>query len=104
MGFGRGKKVKNNRKPVGVCDRTAMFYNFKDLVKQYEWYGNKLMWTGLMVGMDEVDTPNENLRPYKIRPNEGKVPLNNRPPQEPTYMPPYDEAIKNLIKSSDFQG
>ena len=58
---------------LGICDKTQFVYQHKDLVKQMEWRGNALVWTGFMVGFDQVDTPNEQLRPPIFPPD--PVPL-----------------------------
>lgn len=52
----------NRPEAVGVCDRSGFVYMRKDLVKQMEWVGDSLVWTGLYVGPDQLDTPNEQLR------------------------------------------
>lgn len=100
---GLGDHVRNKRKPVSCCDRSGFLYNTSDMVKQMEWRGNKLQWTGLMVGYDQVDTPNENLRPFQPR-REGVVPPNTRPLQVSGVYPPfygptlsYQEAYQKLV-------
>lgn len=42
------------------CDRSWKMY--EQLHKQYEWAGDQKIWTGLWVGLDELDHPNEQLR------------------------------------------
>ena len=50
---GWGKKVRDKKRGgICFCDRTEMAYNYGDLVKEYEWRGNSLVWNGLMVGHD----------------------------------------------------
>ena len=84
-----GKHVRDKKKLVGASDRSGFLYNTCDLVKQMEWRGNSLKWTGLMVGRDELDIPNENLRPFKADPKEGVLPPNNRPFQFTGTNPPF---------------
>jgi hypothetical protein len=48
---------------VAMCDYSQMIFNRKDLVKQMEWRGNALVWTGFYVGRPFVDEPNQQLRP-----------------------------------------
>ena len=38
------------------CDRSWKMY--EELHKQYEWAGDQKIWTGLWVGLDELDKPN----------------------------------------------
>jgi hypothetical protein len=52
--------IKKNPKKagvLGVCDRTGFICNRGDLVKQMQWAGNSLIWTGLLVYKEEVDPP-----------------------------------------------
>jgi hypothetical protein len=64
----RGEYVKKNLiEPVGVCDYSGFFFSKSDLVKQYEWRGNQLVWTGAIVGRPFVDEPNEQNRPPQIK-------------------------------------
>ena len=79
----RGKRFKIDiRNPLrsALCDKTQLNMRHCDLVKQYEYYGDTLTWTGYMVGKWYVDKPNPSLRPVKLKPD--PVPLTNpRPPQ-----------------------
>lgn len=47
---------------LGICDKTGFVFNRKDLIRQMEWRGNALVWTGFYVGRCYADTPNEQLR------------------------------------------
>ena len=58
---------KNVIEPVGVCDYSGFFFSKSDLVKQYEWRGNQLVWTGAIVGRPFVDEPNQQNRPPQIK-------------------------------------
>ncbi len=53
----------NNSEALGICDRTGFPYLRKDLVKQMEWMGDSLQWTGFYVGYDVLDVPNQQNRP-----------------------------------------
>lgn len=75
----RGEYVKKNViEPVGVCDYSGFFFSRSDLVKQYEWHGNQLVWTGAIVGRPFVDEPNEQNRPPQIK-GDPKAVQNPRP-------------------------
>ena len=75
----RGEYVKKNViEPVGVCDYSGFPFSRSDLVKQYEWRGNQLVWTGAIVGRPFVDEPNEQNRPPQIK-GDPKVVQNPRP-------------------------
>lgn len=53
----------------GICDYSGFPFLVKDLVKQMEWRGNALVWTGFLVGRPYVDTPNEQNRPPILPPD-----------------------------------
>ncbi len=66
----QGKRVTINFKnpeALGICDYSGFVFNHSDLVKQMEWRGSSLVWTGMMVGRPYLDTPNEQNRPPKIK-------------------------------------
>lgn len=54
---------------LAICDRTGFIFKRKDLVRQLEWRGNRLEWTGLLVGRPYLDEPNEQLRPPPLKPD-----------------------------------
>jgi hypothetical protein len=58
------------------CDRSGEM--FERLVKQYEYAGDELVWTGLWVGKKYLDKPQEQLRPPIIG-DDPKPLLNPRP-------------------------
>lgn len=78
MGKVFGKYVENDEEFVSVSDISGFFYNCKDMVKQMEYRGNNLVWTGLMVGKDEVDEPQPQNKPFKAK-KEINFPENYRP-------------------------
>ena len=90
---GRGRFVrKNSLEPVGVCDYSGFLFSKSDLVKQYEWRGNDLVWTGAIVGRPFVDEPNQQNRPPQIK-GDPKALQNPRPFGIETPQGP--EAIGN---------
>jgi len=52
---------------LGVCDESDFVFNRKDLVKQMEWRGNRLVWTGFYKGKPFVDQPQEQLRSPAVK-------------------------------------
>lgn len=68
----KGRWVKiNSRNPDAVarCDRSGLLCNYKDLVKQYDYRGTGLIWTGLYVNKYFLDKPNpQNMNPV-IKPD-----------------------------------
>ncbi len=68
----KGKYVRinpSNPEALGVCDYSGFYFNRKDLVKQMEWRGNALVWTGFLVGRPFADKPNEQNRPPILPPD-----------------------------------
>lgn len=79
----KGKYVTinpNNPSALGICDESGFVFNHKDLVKQMEWRGDNLVWTGLMVGKPYVDKPSQQNRPPLVK-NDPKAIKNPRPPE-----------------------
>ena len=75
----RGSYVrKGSTEPVGVCDFSGFWFSHSDLVKQMEYRGNSLVWTGFMVGRPFLDIPNQQARPPLVK-ADPKVVINPRP-------------------------
>ncbi len=68
-----------NPEALGICDYTGMVHLRKDLVRQMEWRGNRLVWTGYYVGRDYVDQPNPQLKTPILPPD--PVPVKDPRPQ-----------------------
>ena len=89
--------------PIGTCDYSGFPFSRSDLVKQYEWRGNQLVWTGAIVGRPFVDEPNEQNRPPQIK-GDPKAVQNPRPFGIETPQGP--EAIGNsspvILKNINF--
>ncbi len=64
--------------PIGTCDYSGFLFSKSDLVKQYEWRGKQLVWTGEIEGRPFVDEPNEQNRPPQIK-GDPKAVQNPRP-------------------------
>lgn len=98
MGFvnrWKGKYVDidyENPSPLGVCDYSGFVFNHKDLHKQMEWRGDRLVWTGFMVGTPFLDEPNQQSRPPLVK-SDPSVVLDARPPEG--YISP-DSVITTL--------
>ena len=80
----KGKYVSinpDNPSALGVCDESGFIFNHKDLIKQMEWRGNNLVWTGLMVGKPYLDKPSQQNRP-PITKDDPKATRNPRLPKD----------------------
>lgn len=110
MGFvnrWKGKYVKidpKNPAALGVCDDSGFTFNHKDLVKQMEWRGNNLVWTGLMVGKPYLNVPNEQFRPPLVKDDPRPV-KNPRPPYpytdpETPVVDPFPQILDELEEGS----
>lgn len=85
----RGKYVKKGvMEPVGVCDRTGFWFNKSDLVKEYIWSGDELIWNGLLVGRPFLDKPNQQMRTPVTK--DDPKPVEN--PRPAPYEPPGIDA------------
>src|ERR1700727_2320818 len=54
---------------LGICDYSGFVFLRKDLVRQMEWRGSALVWTGFYVGKPYLDQPNEQNRPPILPPD-----------------------------------
>jgi hypothetical protein len=69
---------------LGICDYTGFVHNRVDLVRQMEYRGNALVWTGFYVGKSYADKPNEQLKPPILPPD--PVPIREPRMQQPTQI------------------
>ena len=60
-----GKYVKNQCSPVSFSDLGGQYFNTDDMIKQMDYRGNQLTWTGLMVGKRFADIPNPQNKSFK---------------------------------------
>jgi hypothetical protein len=68
----KGKHViidENSPKALGICDKTQFVFRRMDLIRQMEYRGNALVWTGFYVGRPYADVPNNQLRPPVLPPD-----------------------------------
>ena len=62
MPSGRARISARRPRAMGECDRSGFWYPLDDMKKQMQWAGNSLIWTGLLVGPDQLDKPLDQLR------------------------------------------
>jgi len=89
----KGKNVKvnsTNPQGLGVCDDSGFDFNHCDLVKQMEWRGDNLVWTGLMVGKPYLDKPCQQNRPPIVK-DDPKPFKNTRLPKD--YTSPGENPV-----------
>jgi hypothetical protein len=99
----KGKYVTIDHKypsALGICDESGFVFNHKDLVKQMEWRGDALVWTGFMVGKPYLDVPNEQNRPPLVK-NDPRPVMNPRLPSpytdpEVPVVLPYNQLVAKL--------
>lgn len=65
-------------RPVGVSDRSGALYFLDEMVWQWQWSSDRLVNLRILVGADEVDTPNQGLKTPKFGPEPAPLP-NARP-------------------------
>ena len=74
---------RNDPQARAVCDYSGIVCMHEDLIKQMEYRGNGLSWTGFMVHKKFADVPNpQNLTPLVYR---DPIPIRNPRPQSPSY-------------------
>lgn len=94
----------NSPNALGVCDDSGFVFNHKDLIKQMEWRGDNLVWTGLMKGPQYLDKPQEQNRPPLVK-NDPRPVKDPRPPTpytDPEYpvVAPFPEILEVLETES----
>src|ERR1700729_267139 len=93
--FPKGRWVRinpNNPDAVARCDRSGQLCNYNDLVKQYDYRGTGLIWTGLYVNKYFLDKPNhQNINPV-LKPD--PVPLEHPRPWQTTQDTLLDQSFE----------
>jgi len=82
----------DNIEPVGYCDRTGFLCMRKDLVKQYEYSGQNLVWLGIWVHKDFLDKPNPSLKPTILKPD----PVAVKDPRPGWAEPGFNPTVPNI--------
>ena len=99
----KGKRYKvdiRSPKASAICDKTLIVMRHCDMVKQMEYYGDSLQWTGYMVGKWYADKPNPSLRPTNLKPD--PVPVEDpRPLQQGQDSPP-SQVTYNILNTIYF--
>lgn len=98
----KGKHVSiNDAAPqaLGICDATGFVFKRIDLVREMQWRGNALIWTGFLVGRPYVDKPNEQLRPPIYPPDPVPV-MFPRLPSDGVPALPEDQRLLLLQNAS----
>lgn len=83
----------SNPDAVARCDRSGQLCNYNDLVKQYDYRGNGLVWTGLYVNKYFLDKPNpQGMNPILKR---DPVPLEHPRPWQTLEDTLIDQSVQN---------
>lgn len=86
MRSGKGRISVRRPRALAESDRSGFWYNLDDLRPQMQWAGNQLRNTGLLVGYDELDVPQQQYRSPILPPD--PVPRQNpRPSPNTTPVP-----------------
>lgn len=75
---GRARISTRHPRAMGECDRCGFWHNHADMVRQFQYAGNKLIDTGLLVGRDCLDKPLDQLRSIILPPDPRPI-FNARP-------------------------
>lgn len=88
MYSGRARISTRRPRAIGECDRCGRWHSLDDMRRQFQWAGNKLMDTGLLVGVDCLDVPQDQFRTPILPPD--PVPrMNPRPSFNVTAPAPF---------------
>lgn len=96
----RYKVDKNSPLGYGICDKTQFVMRHCDMVKQMEYMGDSLEWTGYMVGKWYADKPNPSLRPVHLKPD--PVALQNPRPRQQSPDSPTSQVNYQLLNTIYF--
>jgi len=94
--------VIDPKKPaaLGECDDSGFTFNHKNLVKQMEWRGDNLVWTGFLRGKPYLDVPQEQNRPPLVKADPRPItnPRLPTPYNDPEYppVPSYNQLVAKL--------
>lgn len=92
MRYARSGRARiNTRHPqaMGECDISGFWYPLANMRRKFEWAGNSLVDTGLLVGPDQLDKPQDQYRSLILPPDPRPV-QNPRPsPNVTGYGPVY---------------
>lgn len=83
---GRGRISMRRPQGLAECDRCSGWHNHADMIRQYQWAGNKLIDTGLLVGRDCLDRPQDQFRSLILPPDPYPL-INPRPSPNITGVP-----------------
>ena len=89
---GRARISTRHPKAMGESDRSGFWYPLHEMRRQYQWAGNKLVDTGLLVGPDEEDVPQDQYRSLILPPDPRPVPNPRPSPNVTGYGPIYGTA------------
>lgn len=81
-----------NPQALGICDYSGFVFPRKDMVRQMEWRGNDLVWTGFYVGRPFADIPNPQAKIPIFKPDPVPV-LEPRPPSNSIVYWGTDQAV-----------
>lgn len=83
---GRARISIRRPQAMGECDRCGFWHSHADMIRQLQWAGNKLIDTGLLVGRDCLDRPQDQFRSIILPPDPIPI-LNARPSPNVTPFP-----------------
>lgn len=66
---GRAKVSATNPRAFAICDRCGILYNHNFLRFQWDWRGNQIVNTNILVCQICYDVPYEGRRPLKLPPD-----------------------------------
>lgn len=98
---GRGRASFRRPEAMGECDRTGFWYPLSQMRRQMQWSGFGLVDTGLLVGPDQEDVPQEQYR-TPILPIDPKPRINPRPSSNVTPIPQIGQPLPTSPQNFGF--
>lgn len=98
-----GKARISIRRPraMGECDVCGFWHSLDDMIRQFQWAGNRLMDTGLLVGRDCLDVPQAQFR-APILPADPMPRHNSRPSYNVTNPAPIGGPLATSPENQGF--
>lgn len=98
---GRARIRIRRPRAMAESDRSGFWFSRDQMVRQLQWSGNQLIDTGLLVGPDEVDLPQQQFRAPILPPDPRPI-VNPRPSPNVTGIPIIGQPLPTTPANQGF--